>query len=1102
MLRRLCPLVAVAALAALAPAAHAASVQLGFGQDPNVAVDENGDAHVAWNEPKDGTDVLHYCRIPHGTTACASELQFSPSPDDEHGGPRVFTREPGEVFLLTHRCCTSDAKEVSIVFHSSDGGVTFDAGHPVGDNEPSGDAILGPGQFTISTVSNDVTAGLFYQSEPTDSGFATNKARLNEGGPQFAVYDGGIGLVDAETPIVAYDDHESVFYRIWNSGDLNDQASWKPAVQLDSGDAVRMATGPRGTYLMYENGGGGTAKLVLRKLDRTSQTFDGTRDVSPATSPISPELSEDLAGNVNAVWRDSGHIMYRSSTDGQTLNAARQIGDTDTDGGFIYPQSAGGPDGKGFVVYADAPNSTGAPIRAIPIDAGAGSTGPPPPTCAPISVGVARAIAVDACFTTTDKKTYRTQGAVLVNGVSLEPDPGTSVTTSIDRKAGTIKTDGAMSVLVGKAELAHEKISWHVGSAPSAVETFHSTEQFPIKILGFNLHGDATLTLKKGGADIPTNLTLPTQFWQGITAPLDLKTNSQGLNLKGLKVPIPKFPFGFTAFGPFKIDYLSDNPFTFRGSASLPLPTPDPATLNADFLIQNGVFQNAHIGVDFQDPGLPLVDPVFLNSVDAFVNSNPKPASITGKVALSAGPKFGHVRTVGVDGKVTYTFPSDSPANLHVGAELKVLEVGIGEGHVDYSSDNVFSFGAKLGLNVGSVVSLTGNASGFVDIPHKQVFLGADAHLCFFGKGKDGKDACGVDTEFAAGNKGIGACVDSEFVDAITFDLVPVKAGFNWRFPGIPLPVLLDCSVDEFKPASKPALRAARAGGVGDLTLDSSAPSALIEVKGSGGTPRVHVSGPGGAAIDSPTDPNTVVTSGNLQAAAIPQMQEAFIRVDKPAAGPWHVEALPGSPAIASIESASGHGEVKVKAKVTGHGRRRVLSYSIAGLDSGSSVHFAETGTARGGREGGADMIGSATHSHGKIRFEPGPGAAGKRDVVAQVEQGGLPRSNSVVASFVAPGPPKPGRPAHLRAKLRGSTLKLSWRRARNAQEYEVRVALRHDGRVVFVRTRRPALVLKGVRAPDSGVMTVSAIRPLEGSRSRAAKARIRLKRPRHRRGH
>src|SRR3954447_3947301 len=305
MLRRLCPLVAVVAIAVGPGAvAQAASTQIGFGTSPHVAVDENGGAHVVWNEPKTGTDVLHYCRIPHGTTTCSGGAQFTPSPDDEHGGPKVFTREPGEVFLLAHRCCTSDSKEVSILYHSTDGGLSFDAGHPIGDNEPSGDAILGPGQFTVSTVSDDVTQGLFFQADPTEGGEASAKARLNEGGPAFAVYDGGIGLLDAETPVVAYDDHESVFYRIWNSGNLNDQSSWQPAVTLDSGDDVRMATGVRGAYVMYEKGGSGTAKLVLRKLDRASQTFDGPRDVSAATSPISGDLSEDLAGNVNALWRD------------------------------------------------------------------------------------------------------------------------------------------------------------------------------------------------------------------------------------------------------------------------------------------------------------------------------------------------------------------------------------------------------------------------------------------------------------------------------------------------------------------------------------------------------------------------------------------------------------------------------------------------------------------------------------------------------------------------------------------------------------------------------------------------------------------------------
>jgi len=67
------------ALGASSAAPAAAGMQIGTGQNPAIAVDGSGMAHVVWSEPVSRkVDVLHYWRIPNGASACSDEQRFTP----------------------------------------------------------------------------------------------------------------------------------------------------------------------------------------------------------------------------------------------------------------------------------------------------------------------------------------------------------------------------------------------------------------------------------------------------------------------------------------------------------------------------------------------------------------------------------------------------------------------------------------------------------------------------------------------------------------------------------------------------------------------------------------------------------------------------------------------------------------------------------------------------------------------------------------------------------------------------------------------------------------------------------------------------------------
>src|SRR3954464_2340320 len=85
---------------------------VGTGALPDIAVDEEGAAHVVWKEvakPGSGNaDVLHYCKVPRGQKRCTVDKVFIPpepeaqfNTDTSH--PRVVLPSPDEVEILTFR---------------------------------------------------------------------------------------------------------------------------------------------------------------------------------------------------------------------------------------------------------------------------------------------------------------------------------------------------------------------------------------------------------------------------------------------------------------------------------------------------------------------------------------------------------------------------------------------------------------------------------------------------------------------------------------------------------------------------------------------------------------------------------------------------------------------------------------------------------------------------------------------------------------------------------------------------------------------------------------------------------------------------------------
>ena len=191
-----------------------------------------------------------------------------------------------------------------------------------------------------------------------------------------------------------------------------------------------------------------------------------------------------------------------------------------------------------------------------------------------------------------------------------------------------------------------------------------------------------------------------------------------------------------------------------------------------------------------------------------------------------------------------------------------------------------------------------------------------------------------------------------------------------------------------------------------------------------------------------------------------------YVFVERPRAGRWRIAGLDGA-TLSRVALAHGLPKPHVKARVTGTGARRTLSYSVTPLP-GQQVRFTERG---------ADVahdLGRARGRRGRIAFRATVTGNRRRTIQAEVVQDGLPRADLTVARFTAPARPKLTRPK-VNAKHTKAALAMSWKPVAGAASYLVEV---RSGATVLQRmvTRRRAVTVKGTPAGAGLVVTVQAL--------------------------
>lgn len=1094
------------------------------GEHPRIAVDDAGTGHIAWNEEVNpGDDVLHYCRLPRGATACAAEQTFT-LPNEGNDGAHVLIGE-GEVILVTSRCCGSgDVRGRTIVLRSTDGGLTFGPPVVTGDTDLfHGEIAFGPGTGQISTVGAP-TAGVIYQAQPLAGPQVpyTNSATLLEGTAPASA--SSVAMLDPLTPAVAYTTFydDLTYARLYDgSGPYNDAANWGPATAPIAGSEAQLAGGLRGLYLIRLTGEPAARHYVVDRFDQLTQTFGKTKNVSPKGDPIFRDFTQDSCGNLSAAWvqndEDGEPLYVRQSADGQTWQDRVRLAKTDDDAYNLNVNTS--PDGGGWVVWNT--ESGGGAVKAAAIkplgECGAGGGGGGEGQCVPnVTYGKVVALATEGCFTKKGNE-FTTAGSVRINGMDLIPGAGKVASggarkrapaeITIDKGKGTLVSSGQVLVKTGNVELERLKLAWRLPKSGGQLEdlagnpaTFDAGKS-KVEFLGLDVSGWVSPDFVGGaGAEIPVNLELPEPFGallgDKITGQTTLRLdNANGLILTGAELRAKSIWLGIAEVREFFLKYTNVDPFLLQGTADILLPGIG-SQLDTNFGFVGGEFDYGNATLNFFDPsasfsrGLPVVSEIaFLRSIGFSVVTDP--TKIAGTVVANGGPTINlggtPVAAVSATGDVSYQFTD--PGIFLVTGHGQLFNVDAADVRLEYVTDGKLSLTTTFDIPAG-VIRLSGSTLGEVSLKDGSFNLEGSGQGC----GMDPIPGCVGAIKVLVSSKAASGCasaVSVDFGEPIGEAEVAAGVAYVWD-DGFEL--FAGCDLSKFKAVvtKAQARAAARRGAPLGFTVKPGSGQVNVAIAGSGAPPQVTITGPNGETVTSAANPNGSATGSAGILTQSDTFDSAVAALPNAAAGTWTVDPLPGSSAITGIQQAQSLPEPKITANVRkGDGRKRTVSYSIKNA-AGRKVELVETG------EFGTARIGTAKGKDGELSFKAADGPGGKRTIEAHLTLDGIPTGTLVAGEYRAPGPIKPAKPRGVTVRRAGNKAIVSWRRASGAERYVVEAAMA-DGRRLAETTRKTKLTIKDVPGIDSAKIKVAGLKA-DNTPGKPGKARLKAKPKRRRR--
>lgn len=675
------------------------------------------------------------------------------------------------------------------------------------------------------------------------------------------------------------------------------------------------------------------------------------------------------------------------------------------------------------------------------------------------------------CMRRNGNAFHATNAEVRVNGLIIKPADDSRPTLVIDPVAKTIKGRELTMPFVVAADTDPDipiyagPLSWTFNSGSGNRE-----------VIGFKLSGVPVLKslpiqglsasfTKNGDTIIKPTVRLsfwPFNYFGSITTTTTFQVdNDNPPDFTGLELKLAKINALGIELKDVRLKWQQGG--TWAGSAKLVLRFARTYEVGAGFGIKDGEFDFLNGSVSGLNQ--PIGAGVFLQQLGFGVKRNP--LTLEGTIGLSAGPQVLGKKAVTVGGTVKAVLAD--PFVIEVNGGVRIVDrFELAEAFLRYSSTGLFEFGGKVTFDIWAL-DLDGRIDGWVSgLSSWNVEGSIEACLDVWGPNPCGSAKAILST------KGIAGCIGAYGYY--------VGAGAIWGIPP-DFDAFTGCDLSPYREV-KPATHVRKAAQLSQITLPKGLPSAAWEVTGEGAPPAVTLTGPNGQAVTVSREvPN--IQQGNFLAQAR-QDGTTFVLVNKPAAGTWTLSD-DGAVPVTRVREARGLPKASGSATVRGRGRSRVLSWRMRRI-KGQRVTFAEYG------KDVKRAITTTASARGSVRFRPADGAAGKRTIVALVEQDGQPRTTLTVGSYRAPGRPKPGRPRSLKLVRKGSRLTVSWRPNPSGFRHAVYFTVGDGRRVAQVLdAKRRSFTLTGVSSRVGAKVKVQGLTAANGkgpSASKSIKAR------------
>lgn len=771
-----------------------------------------------------------------------------------------------------------------------------------------------------------------------------------------------------------------------------------------------------------------------RSVDSDRDGMGDCEEQERGRDPLTPDAAADSDGDgLSDAVEGAGESPPRDTDSDGTPD--HLDADSDDDGLSDADEVARGTDPVRRDTDGDgADDGTEVDNGTDPLNAGSGgSTGPPKPTrgCTKPTLTVAGLTIDAACWKEVRKNVWELQGnRARVSGIDFE-------------KRGDIRVDLADGRITGGGRIKVGSVVLYQGAidVPLEADIKLKLSTKPriggIRITGASLK--AHLTLNRAELTATASLSKP---FEGLTGKLKFAaTQKDGLQLTGATLKAKEIRLG--GAGEIRDIVASysrsaDGP-TFSGSAYLDFGGPARAVngIGGTLVFVDGDFESldARVGT-----AIHLGYGVFLSELRAGLAVDP--LELRGGATFTLGPRIEGHSALSAKGDVEISFGESTV--VHMTGDMKLVdkvELRSGSLTIDFTTLEA-SFTARSNFQLLGT-GFTMDQAGYIGLNGFEARGSGEIRV--FGETIGGGEGLVSEKGLAACRSGIGP---------------DVGFGYAW---GEDLPTVFasSCGVGDWASAAAQNARQ-RATALTDrrVTLPAGLRTAVFEVRGAGGAPRVVITSPGGAQFASPADRSALNTDAALilhDAAT----SRTYVAIDRPAAGAWTVSS---DDPVDEVRSARSLPPLSPKVVLSRAGSRLRARWAITPAP-GRTVLLVE--------RAGSDLrtVATLSSARGSVTFTPLTSLLPRHELIVVARQRGIDVERVRVARFRVAPPALPAAVRGLRISGRGATRTVIWRAGASARSY--RVATTAGGETTTTTIRRTSL---RVPAPAGARLRVTVI--------------------------